>query len=116
MNQYIITDEKLQQLMTRKRKNPLGEGHGSDLSLADWEIHTIVDEVYHHPYQSERDRVLNIVADIINNRITYLREEKPEYFIRHRERGNFNELQATEGEFLLLRIREELRQKAGEQG
>ena len=55
MNQYIITDEKLQQLMTRKRKNPLGEGHGSDLSLADWEIHTIVDEVYHHPYQSERE-------------------------------------------------------------
>jgi hypothetical protein len=61
MNQYIITDEKLQQLMTRKRKNPLGEGHGSDLSLADWEIHTIVDEVYHHPYQSERDKVLELL-------------------------------------------------------
>jgi len=77
---------------------------------------TLREKLRSFPHKSEREKVLNIVADIINNRITYLREEKPEYFIRHRERGNFNELQATEGEFLLLRIREELRQKAGEQG
>ena len=63
--------------------------------------------------QPERDKVLDIVADIINNRITELREGKPEYYIRFGEKNTFNELQATEGEFLLLRIREEL-QQAGE--
>ena len=67
----------------------------------------------HSDFQSERDKVLDIVADIINNRITELREGKPEYYIRFGEKNTFNELQATEGEFLLLRIREEL-QQAGE--
>jgi hypothetical protein len=65
--------------------------------------------------KDERDAVLEIVAEVINNRITYLREEKPEYYTRFGEKNNFNELQATEGELLLLRIREELRQKADEQ-
>ena len=60
------------------------------------------------------DKVLDDVADIINARITYLRELKPEPYIRHKERGNFNELQATECEYIVLRIREkqvELRQQ-----
>jgi hypothetical protein len=57
MKQYIITDEKLQQLLTRQRKSPLGSGHGSEfLSLADWEIATIVDEVYSRPYNPQAER------------------------------------------------------------
>lgn len=57
MNQYIITDEQLQQLLTRTQKNPLGEGHGSKyLSLAGWEISTIVDKVYHHPYNPQAEQ------------------------------------------------------------
>jgi hypothetical protein len=94
MNQYIITDEKLQQLMTRKRKNPLGEGHGSDLSLAEWEIHTIVDGVYHHPYQSDRDKVLDDIIGMFDN-------------------GNYNGItvkQMITGKFKEI----ELRQQAGE--
>ena len=76
MNQYIITDEKLQQLMTRKRKNPLGEGHGSDLSLAEWEIHTIVDDVYHHPYQSERDKMLGYLDELISDSVSDARKRE----------------------------------------
>jgi len=108
MNQYICRVCKGNECTVLTSQVPPNCGclHNSDIGAL-WEQDS--------SYQSEREKVLNIVADIINNRITYLREEKPEYFIRHRERGNFNELQATEGEFLLLRIREELRQKAGEQ-
>jgi len=124
MNQYIITEEKLVKL----------QGYFHEQNLV--KFFEIINEVFDHPYQSERDtcpqnkiwqhcpvaeqirkqereKVLDIVADIINNRITELREGKPEYYIRFGEKNTFNELQATEGEFLLLRIREEL-QQAGE--
>jgi hypothetical protein len=81
-SQYIITDEKLQQLLTRQRKNPLGSGHGSEfLSLADWEIATIVDEVYHHPYnpQAEREKVLNNILKSIDEMQPAVTTNAPEF-------------------------------------
>jgi hypothetical protein len=60
MNQYIITEELLGQIQTRKRKFPYGERYGSQFEpLAYWEIDELVEQVRSHPYQSERDKVLD---------------------------------------------------------
>lgn len=111
MKQYIITDEKLQQLLTRTRKNPLGDGHGSEfLSLADWEIATIVDAVYHHPYnpQAEREKIL----ELLNNLRRYANGEYKEADLSDNEHDLRIHL---EYENRIWGIMQELR-KGGEQG
>ena len=47
---YEITGEELQQIMLRKKKNPLGEGHGSQLiSMSYYELGMIETAIRSHP-------------------------------------------------------------------
>jgi hypothetical protein len=58
MNQYIITEEQL------KKITQFG---GVEKLCIDSLRQQLADEIRSHPYQSERDKVLKLVADAIEN-------------------------------------------------
>ena len=70
--QYIITEEQLQQLHTRMKNDPLGEGHGSlNISMAWYETKNLIELIRTREYdpaaiqKAERERVLDQAIHIL---------------------------------------------------
>ena len=97
MNQYIITEEQLQGY--EKTRNRLYDINGEHY------VTGFAVKIQSHPYQSERDRVLDILRPEVLT-FALLMERK----LRKHDKDRGDSYKTTDVDYLLMRLREEVKE------